>query len=58
MKVTFTMHTDQNAMLKKHDISFSEQQLELTYSFYKQLHTELQVRRNIHNERYKRTILI
>jgi hypothetical protein len=48
------MNSGQNPLLSKSDISFSEKRIEETYAFFKQMHTELRVRRNIHNERFKR----
>jgi len=47
------MNSSQNPILKRQDISFSEQRIERTLNFYKQVSTELRLRRNIHNERYK-----
>ncbi len=48
------MNSGQNPILKKTDVSFSEQKIDQTLAFYKNMHTELKVRRNIHTERYKR----
>jgi len=48
------MNTGQNPILKKTDISFSEQRVDTTLHFFKNMYTELKLRRNVHVERYKR----
>lgn len=53
MTITFTMNSGQNPLLKKKDITFSEERIDQTLAFYKTMVTDLKVRRNIHNERYK-----
>ena len=58
MAITFTMSCGQNDLVQKADMTFSEQRIDHTMHFYKQMHTELKLRRNLHNERYKRICIL
>lgn len=53
VKVTFTMSTGQNAILKKEDLTFSDLKLESLFSFLRKFDVEYKMSRNSHTERYK-----
>ena len=53
IKVTFTMNTGQNPMLKKQDLSFVEQKLQNLFQFVKKFQLEFKVTRNNQVERSK-----
>ena len=53
VKVTFTMSTGQNAILKQEDLSFSDFKLEALNSFVKKFDVEFKMNRNSHQESYK-----
>jgi hypothetical protein len=53
LRVTFTMNTGQNPILKKEDLSFAEQRLINIHSFVKRLDTETKMKSNVNHERYK-----
>lgn len=57
IKVTFTMNTSQNPILKKQDLSISEQKLDNLIGFIKRFNLEFKLSRNVHQERYKSKIL-
>jgi len=52
MKVTFTMNTNQNPILKKADLSFTEEKLDNLLHFMKKFNLEFKFNRQIHRERY------
>ena len=54
LRVTFTMSTGQNIMLKKDDLTLTEQKLETLSAFIKRFNVEFKFNRNIHQERYKK----
>lgn len=54
IKVTFTMNTAQNPILKKEDLSFSDQKLDSLTHFFSRFNLEFKMNRNIHTERYRR----
>jgi len=54
VKVTFTMNTGQNPILKKADLSFADQKLDNLISFIQKFKLEFKFNRNIHVERYKK----
>jgi len=54
VKVTFTMNTGQNNVLKKADLSFSEQKLDNLLSFINKLNLEMKISRGISSERYRK----
>jgi hypothetical protein len=56
IKVTFTMNSGQNPILKKEDLSFTDQKLENLQNFIKRFNLEFKMNRNIHQERYKRIL--
>lgn len=53
IKVTFTMNTGQNPMLKKHDLTFVEEKLQNLFQFVKKFQLEFKVTRNNQVERSK-----
>jgi hypothetical protein len=53
IKVTFTMNSGQNAILKKDDLSFADKKLDNLINFIKRFNLEFKLNRNIHQERYK-----
>lgn len=53
LKVIFTMSTGQNIILKKEDITLTEQKLETLHSFIKKFDIEFKINRNLHQEKYK-----
>lgn len=57
IKVTFTMSTGQNAILKKEDLTFSDTKLEGLYSFVKRVGVEAKMNRNSHLEKFKSKII-
>ena len=54
VKVTLTMNTGQNTVLKKEDLSFSEQKLDNLLSFINKLNLEMKMSRGISSERYRK----
>lgn len=56
-KLTFTMNTGQNPILKKDDLSSTDQKLDSLVSFLKRFNLEFKLNRNIHQERYKSNTL-
>ncbi len=54
IKVTFTMNTGQNPMLKKDDLSISDQRLDGIMKFIDNYKTEFKFSRKIHYERYRK----
>ena len=54
LKVTFTMNTGQNIVLKKDDLTVTEEKLDKLSSFVKRFNLEFKLSANIHKERYKR----
>lgn len=53
LKVTFTMKNGQNSILKKEDLSISNQKLDNLLNFIQRFDLEFKFNRNIHNDRYK-----
>jgi len=53
LKVTYTMSTGHNTMLKKEDLSFSDTKLASLLAYVKKLDLEVKLDRKIHLERYK-----
>lgn len=53
LRVTFTMNTGQNIILKKDDLTLTEQKLDNLMAFIKRFNVEFKFNRNIHQERYK-----
>jgi hypothetical protein len=58
MKVTFTMNAGQNTILKKEDLSISEQMAESLVEFMKQYSVSYKMKHNAHHERFKSKIFI
>jgi hypothetical protein len=58
IKVTFTMNTGQNPMLKKHDLTFVEEKLFNLLKFVKKFQLEFKVTRNNQVERTKSKFLL
>lgn len=56
IKVTFTMSTGQNQVLKKDDLSVTEGKLDILLSFIKRFNLEFRMNRKVHQERYKSKI--
>lgn len=56
LRVTFTMNTGQNIILKKDDLTVTEQKLDNLMAFIKRFNVEFKFNRNIHQERYKSKI--
>lgn len=54
LKVTFTMNTGQNVVLKKEDLSFSEQKLENLMGFIKKMNLEMKMTRGVNSDRYRK----
>ena len=54
IKVTYTMNTAQNPILKKEDLSLSEQKLDSLNNFINRFNLEFKMNRNIHTDRYRR----
>jgi len=54
IKVTFTMNTAQNPMLKNHDLSFVEEKLNNLFKFVKKFQLEYKVTKNNQVERSKK----
>jgi hypothetical protein len=53
LKVTFTMRNGQNSILKKEDLSISNEKLDNLLNFIQRFDLEFKFSRNIHNDRYK-----
>jgi len=51
IKVTFTMNSGQNPILKKEDLSFADQKLDSLVEFIKKFNVEFKFTRSIHRER-------
>lgn len=58
LKVTFTMKNGQNEILKKEDLSGSNQKLDNLNNFIEKFDLEFKFNRNIHNDRYKSNNII
>ena len=56
LRVTFTMNTGQSVILKKDDLTKTEENLDSLMSKIKRFNTEFKMNRNIHQERYKSKI--
>jgi hypothetical protein len=56
MKLTFTMNTGQNPILKKEDLSLSQQKAESLVEFMEQYSVSYKMKHNAHHERYKSKI--
>lgn len=56
MKITFTMNTGKNPILKKEDLSVVEQKVGSLVDFMKQYKTNFKMRSNVHTERYRSKI--
>ena len=56
LRVTFTMNTGQSVILKKDDLTKTEENLDSLISKIKRFNTEFKMNRNIHQERYKSKI--
>ena len=54
LKPTFTMNPGQNEILKKNDLSHTEEKLDQLISFLKNFGTEDKFKRNVHRRRYKK----
>ncbi len=54
MKITFTMNTGQDIVLKKEDLSFSEQKLDNLIAFTNKLKLGMKMTRGVNSDRYKR----
>jgi hypothetical protein len=52
LKVTFTMNTGQNLILKKGDLTFTDLKLNNLLDFIKKFNLEFKFNRNIHRERF------
>lgn len=53
LKVTFTMKNGQNSILKKEDLSISNQKLDNLLNFVQRFDLEFKFNRNMHNDRYR-----
>jgi len=56
LKITFTMNTGKNPILKKEDLSVVEQKVGSLVDFMKQYKTNFKMRSNVHTERYRSKI--
>ena len=54
VKVTFTMSTGQNVVLKKEDLTQTEKKLDQLLLFIKRFNVEYKVSQNLHQERFKK----
>jgi hypothetical protein len=52
IKVTFTMNTDQNPILKKESLSFTESKLDSLVDFIKKFNLEFRFNRNANREKF------
>jgi hypothetical protein len=57
LKITFTMNTGKNPILKKEDLSVVEQKVGSLVDFMKQYKTNFKMRSNVHTERYRSKII-
>lgn len=54
LKITFTMNTGQNLVLKKEDLSFSEQKLDNLLVFTNKLNLGMKMSRGLNSDRYRK----
>ncbi len=58
LKITFTMNTGQNPILKKEDLSIADEKLQSILKFMKSYSMSLKMRRNLHTSRFKSKFFI
>jgi hypothetical protein len=58
IKVTFTMNTDQNPILKKESLTFTESKLDSLVDFIKKFNLEFRFNRNANREKFLSKLLL
>lgn len=53
LRVTYTMNTGQNPILKKEDLTLAEEKVQKLNDFMKKYSLQLKMRHNVHSDRYK-----
>ena len=57
IKITFTMNSDQNPILKKDNLTFTESKLDTLIDFIKKFNLEFRFSRNSHKEEFSSKII-